>query len=90
MRPSRRTAPYAGDVVGGADVLGEQSIADLPGEDGRTLSLVVRDTTDHVGRRHARLTAADRPRSDGPALVVTTQYLAHAPVRYLDASHNLL
>ena len=79
---------YARYVVGVAYVLGQQSVADLPREDGRALALVLADATDHVGGRYTRLTAADRPRTNGPALIVATEDLAHAPVRYLHQSQN--
>jgi len=74
------TAAYAGYVVGVADVLGQKSVPDLPGEDRRTLALVLGDAVDDVRGRHARFTAANRPRSDGPAFVVPTQNLAHAAI----------
>ena len=42
----------AGDVVLRADALGEEPVADLPGEHGRVVLLVLGDGVDHVGRRH--------------------------------------
>ena len=61
----------------------EQLVADLPREDARVFVLVHLDGFDDLGRRHARLTAADRSWKDGARLVVTGQDLAHAPVRHL-------
>jgi hypothetical protein len=61
---------YAGDGVVVADALGQEAIADLPSEDGRTLSLVVGYLGDHAGRRHSRFRASDSPRFDRPGLVI--------------------
>ena len=65
---------HAWDVVVVGDPLGEEPVADLPGEDGGALPLVVGDLGDDRGRRHARLRAADRPRLDRPSLVVPARY----------------
>ena len=60
--------------------VGEQAVSYFPGEDGRTLALVLRDTRHDARGRHARLTAADRPRSNRSRLVVAPEYLAHTAV----------
>jgi len=73
-------AVYAGYVVAIADIVSEQSVPDLPGEDRRTFALVLRNAVDHVRRRYAGFAAADRARSDRPALVVATEYLADAAI----------
>lgn len=63
---------YGGDVVVAADSLCKQPVTDLPGEDGRTLSLVLRDLGDHLGRGDPGLGATDGSRPDGSGLVVPT------------------
>ena len=65
---------HARDVVVVGDALGEEPVADLPGEDGGALPLVVGDLGDDRGRRHARLRAPDRPRLDRPSLVVPARH----------------
>ena len=65
---------HAWDVVVVGDSLREEPVADLPGEDGGALPLVVGDLGDHRGRRHARLGAADRARLDRPSLVVPARH----------------
>ena len=59
------------DVVVGADPVREEPVPDLPGEDGRTLALVVGDPRDHARGRHAGLRAADRSGLDRPGLIVS-------------------
>ena len=61
---------YAWDVVVVGDSLGEEPVADLPGEDGGALALVVGDLGDDGRRGHAGLRAADRARLDRPGLIV--------------------
>lgn len=67
-------------VVLVADALGEQTVADLPGEDARVLLLQLADVCDDFGRRDARLRAADRSRQNRARLVIARQYLGHAAV----------
>lgn len=74
---------YAGDVVVGADPLRQEPVADLPGEDRRTLPLVLRDLGDHLRSGDPRLAAAYRSRSYGASLIISTQDLAHAAVGHL-------
>ena len=64
----RRT--HAGDGVIVADALGEQTVADLPCEDGRAFALVLGDFGHDVGGGDARLGAADGARFDRTRLVV--------------------
>ena len=59
----------AGDVVLRADALGEEPVADLPGEHGRVVLLVPRDGVHDARRRHLRLRAADHPRLEVARLV---------------------
>lgn len=61
---------HAGDVVVVADALGQQPVADLPGEDRRTLALELGDLVHHGLGRHPGLGAADGARLDRPRLVV--------------------
>ena len=61
----------AGDVVLRADALGEEPVADLPGEHGRVLPLVLRDGVHHVRRGHLGLAAADHPGAEGPGFVIS-------------------
>jgi len=77
---------YAGDVVGGTDAVREQPVAYFPGKSRRTLALVVNDPAHDVVGRHARSTAADRPRTNRTAFVVSAEYLAHAAVRHLSGT----
>jgi len=74
---------YAGYGVCGAVQVGDEAVAYLPGEDGRTVGLEADDLAHDVAGRHARLAAADRARSVRPGLVETTEDLAHTPVRHL-------
>jgi len=50
--------------------------------------LVLDDPTHYVGCRHSRFTAANCPRTNWPAPIVPTQYLAHAAVRHLKKKKN--
>ena len=59
----------AGDVVLRADALGEEPVADLPGEHGRVVLLVPRDGVHDARRRHLRLRAADHARLEVARLV---------------------
>jgi len=81
---------YAGDVVGGTDAVCEQPVAYFPGKRRRTLTLVVDNAAHDVVGRHARSTAADRPRTNRTAFVVSTEYLAHAAVRHLSGTQPTL
>ena len=59
----------AGHVVLRAHALGEQSVADLPGEHGRVVLLVARDRLHDAWRRHLRFGAADHARLEVARLV---------------------
>lgn len=61
---------YGRNVVIVTDALRKQSVTDLPGEDRRALTLVIGNLVNHIGRRHARLRAADRTRPDRARFVV--------------------
>lgn len=60
----------AGDRVVVADALGQEPVADLPGEHGGVLPLVLGDLIHHFGRRHFGLGAADHAGLDAAGLVV--------------------
>lgn len=79
---------HTGDVVVGADPLRQQSVTDLPREDRRTLSLVLRDFGDHLRRGDPGFAAANRSRSYGARLIVSAEDLAHAAVGYLDGKQK--
>ena len=61
---------YAWHALRLTDVIADEPVPDLPGEDGRRLELVLAHAVHHRERRHARLGAADRLRPDGAGLVV--------------------
>lgn len=84
--PSQRT--YAGYVVVGADPLRQQPVADLPGEDWRTLPFVLRDFGDNLRSGDAGLAAAYRSRSDGASFIISAQDLAHAAIGHLDGEQK--
>ena len=74
---------HAGYVFLGADLFGEQSISDFPGEDRRTLPFVLSDLEDDIVRGDSGLASPNRPWPNGSTFVVTTQNLAHTSVRHL-------
>ena len=61
---------HAGDVLLVADALGQQTIPNLPGEDGRTLALILSNAGHHVTRGYPGLAPPNGPRSDGTGLVI--------------------
>ena len=67
-------------VVLVADAVGEQPVADLPGEDAGILELELLDVLDDLGRGDAGLATADRAGQDAAGLVEARQDLAHAAV----------
>ena len=79
---------YAGYVVVGAGPLRQQSVADLPREDRRTLPLVLSDFRDHLRSGDPGLAAAYRSRSYGASFIVSAQDFAHAAVGYLDGKQK--
>ena len=77
------TYTYAGDVILVTDGLRQQPVSDLPREDRRTLSLVLGDLMNNLWCGDSRLAATDGTGTDGPGLVVATEYLTDATVRHL-------
>ena len=69
---------HRGHVVLVADAVGQQPVADLPGEDAGVALLVVPDMLDHVGGGDAGFAAPDSAGQDVARLVVARQDLAHA------------
>lgn len=61
------------DVVLVADAVGEEAVANLPGEHGGIRLLVGGDGVDDARRRHLRLRAADDARLDRARLVVPVE-----------------
>lgn len=86
MTPIMVTNTNRRHVVVGAALLRQQSVPDLPGEDRRTLPLVLSDLRDDIVGRDPRFTAADSARTYGSGLVIAAQYLRHTTVRYLAVS----
>lgn len=80
----KKIRTHTGHTVVGAGPFREQSVSDLPGEDGRTLPLKLGDLGDHVGGGDPGLTAPNGPRTDRAGLVVPTQDLGHATVGHLE------
>ena len=81
-------ATHAGYVVVSADALSQQSVSDLPGEDGRTLPLVGGDLPHHCLRGYSRFTPPYGPGPDGARLVVAAQDLTHTAVWHLRTNHS--
>ena len=52
------------------DIVGEETVTDLPGEHGRVLSFVFTDIIHHLGRGHLRLGPTDHTRFNRPRFVV--------------------
>lgn len=82
-RSSVELDTYAWNVVSVANVFSQQSISNFPGEYWRTFPLVQGYAIYHVVGSYSRFAAANRPRSDCTAFIVTTENLANASVRYL-------
>jgi hypothetical protein len=61
------------DVVVGAGPVGEQAVADLPRENGRTLAFVLGNPAHHRRRGDPGLGAPDGPGLDGAGLVVSAR-----------------
>ena len=91
MRGSRPppTRTYAGDVLRIARVVGQETIANLPGEYGRRLAFVLSNALDNIGRGHAWLRAADGARLDRTCFVVARENLRHAAVGHLQAAADV-
>lgn len=88
MHTTSSQCTYAGYVVVGADPLRQQPVADLPGEDRRTLPLVLRNFGDHLWSGDTGLTAAYRSRSYGASFIISAKDLAHAAVGHLDGEQK--
>lgn len=84
MHTSYSRHTYTGYIVVGADSLRQESVADLPREDRRTLPLVLRDFRDHLWSGDPGLAAAYCSRSYGASFIISAQDLAHTAVGYLD------
>lgn len=76
---------YTGDVVIGADALRQQPVSDLPGKDGRTLSLVLGNLSNHLWGGHPGFTPSNGPGTDGSGLIVSAQDLTHTAIGHLQA-----
>lgn len=63
MLSEEQTGSYTGYVIVGADSFCQQSVSDLPGEDGRTLSLVLSNFSHHLRRGHSGFAASYGPRT---------------------------
>ena len=79
---------YAGHSVGAAVSLGDEPVAYFPCEYWRTVALESDDVSHHVVGGHARLAAADRPRTIWSRLVEPAENLADATVRHLPSRHS--
>lgn len=79
---------YTGYIVVSADPLRQKSVTDLPGEDRRTLPLVLRDFRDHLWSGDPGLTAAYCSRSYGASFIISAQNLADAAVGHLDGKQK--
>ena len=82
-------ASYTGDVLLVARAFRQQSVANLPREDRRTLALVLRNLVDHFRRGDARFTSANHLGPDRAGLVVTRQDLADAAVGHLQDARDV-
>ena len=60
----------AGHRVSVTHALGQQTVADLPGEHGRVLTLVICYLLHHLGRGHLGLRATDHPWFNTTCLIV--------------------
>lgn len=79
---------HARYVVVRADALGEQSVPDFPGENGRALPLKLGDFADHLRCGHSRFTSSNRAWSNRACLVVPAQDLTHTSVGHLDTKRE--
>lgn len=76
--------PYTRYVVIGAHSICQQSVSDLPGENGWTLSFVLSNFTHNLWCGHPGFTPSNGPRTYGACLIVPAQNLTHTAVRHLD------
>ena len=67
-----------------------EAISDLPRKHTGTFPLQSCNPSNHVCRRHSRLTTPDGLGVDGTRLVEPTQNLGHAPIGHLDIETGLL
>ena len=63
----------AGHVFLVADALGQESVANFPGEHGGILALVIGNGVDHVGRGHFGFAAANHARLETPRFVIPSR-----------------
>lgn len=80
---------YTWYVVVGADSLSQQSVSNLPGKNGWTLSLVLSDLSHNLWSGHPGFTPSYGPRTDGTRLVVPAQDLTHTAIRHLDTKNSI-
>jgi len=66
----KKRCTHTRNVVIGAHALGEQSVSNFPGKDGRAFSLVVGDLGNHRCGGHSGFRAPYRSRFDGTGLVI--------------------
>ena len=71
---------YTWYIVVGADSLCKQSVSNLPGKNGWTLSLVLSDLSHNLWSGHPGFTPSYGPRTDGTCLVVPAQDLTHTAI----------
>lgn len=79
---------HARDVVVGADALRQQPVPDLPGKDGRALTLELGDFTHNLRSSYSGFAASNGARSDGPRLIISAQNFTHAAVGHLDGNRS--
>lgn len=80
---------YAGNAFAVAHLLGHKSIAYLPGEYRRALSLEHGNFSHNFRRRNARLRASDRARPNCARLEVPAEDLTDASVGHLQNARNI-
>lgn len=68
------TATHARDVLGRADALVQQLVADFPRENVRTVLLELGDAVHDLGGGHAGLGATDGARPDAARFVVSERF----------------
>ena len=73
---------HARDIVVGTDAFLEQTISDLPREDGGALALVEGDLAYDFSRGYARLTATDRSGPDRSGFIVPAIIIICGTIRY--------
>ncbi len=69
--PRNELRTHGRDVVLVTDVVAQETVSNLPGEDARALALELGDFPDDVVGGDARFASADGARADRPCFVVT-------------------